>query len=693
MLATHVLIGIVEAVLVVAVFYCQGVQRPFLLRGVLALELAFAFTVPSVTADLRNSKSQESRLVGMAYLLMASVKLMLAALLIASPAHIDLLWAHFFAHHACPWAQTFIGIFQRVGLFKEHRAAMASVIAMLVVLPCGLSIYIGGAFIVLCAACLFYWCSSPKAKQTSFRWHGYSHDHEHESSGQNSDAIDSEVDFRAEVVAHQTSMEVAEANFHREASLANISHSQQVILEDELKSERRNCSLAEAALAQLSAEHMRLISVRDDLEKERKSAQEVRTALAHLEQQPDTLREEVFHLQSQLQAAAATQEAMVVQLDVSRENALTQAEEVKQYQATLARVTADKARIESLRNQALEELSLAQQRQRTSDVWKQDADADLKVALLASEATAQQALQEYKSAETKALYHGTESARLRNSLMSLEAEVTDSKETIAELKLNLTEEAIVAQDRKQLWKLAEENSTTPQVDRSISMTSLRQTEELRASELRCIQQAEELQISERAAASAFAEWQNAEAILSTSQGFVEGLEAQNKALRSTQQNLEVQNEVLRSDISNQRLQASNEQEQIQHLRRQVQTLEEELDSREARLMRIEPLVASREQGKPDPRTSSISPARPKRPPEGNRSLSPMDAQNPVRRPVQWLPPGRAQSLIARSSPSIPGSTMSMPSSAPQFATMPPVLQTLGSPVSSPSQSQWPRSMQ
>merc|ERR1719473_191260 len=102
-------VGIMEAVLLVATFLFPGEQRPPLLRGLLALEIAFASTVSAVTTDLRSSNNKESRFVGTAYLLLASVKLVLAALLLASPAAIDLLWAYFFAHHICPWARAFMG--------------------------------------------------------------------------------------------------------------------------------------------------------------------------------------------------------------------------------------------------------------------------------------------------------------------------------------------------------------------------------------------------------------------------------------------------------------------------------------------------------------------------------------------------------------------------------------------------------
>lgn len=813
----HITVGIMEAVLLVATFFFPGEQRPPLLRGLLALEIAFASTVSAVTTDLRSSNDRESRCVGTAYLLLASAKLVLAALLLASPAAIDLLWAYFFAHHICPWVRAFMGIFQLVGVFKGHQSAVASVAAVLLVLPCGPSFCRGGAILALVVIFLLFSFGAASTKQTTEPWFKHSQEHgEAESimsAGQDeSAASDAEALLEAEVVIKEAQAEAAMANYHREMTVASMYHSSQGILEDELKVEKRNCTRAEVALAQLSAEHMRLVSVREELEVEKNVAQEARQALAERTQQPDVLEQAVLRLQSKLHDAEAARETLTAQLGVSQGNCMTAADEVKHLKAALANYSAEEARIEYLKDQALEELAVAR-KMRTAEVWEQDADDALKVALLSSEATAARALQEYTEATSKALQHETESTYVRNLLTSVEAEVMSCQVSMTEIK---EEEAIAAQEKQRLIAVEADLrrrqqfrpitvSTAAQVgsgsifvqqaeELQIShQRSLRQSEELRASERHNLRQAEELRVTERAAASVYAEWQSAETHLAASQGVMNGLEAQREALRS--------------EMASRLLQTSDEQEQIRRLRQQVQTLEEELDSREARLIRVEPLVVSKEQSRIDPRiaSASSSPTRshpriasvsssptksrlqPAPSPSGQfttmpnlqtesqqprsqsqskvgpssptkshlhpvapstsgpfatmpnlqtesqqprsqspykvgkrmvdesslqptRSASPMDAPRTQQRPVQWLPPGRAQSILASSSLSMPGSSSSMSSLPPVLQTgeatlhrpgsatsmpksMPAVLPKGAPPVSSTSRIQRPRSMQ
>lgn len=807
LLAAHIVVGIVEAVLLVAIFCFPGVQRPSLLRGLLAFELAFAFTVSAVTVELRSSKNKETRLVGTGYLLLASVKLVVAALMIASPTSVDLLWAQFFAHHTAPWALAFVGIFQRAGLFAEHRSAVATVAALLVVLPCGLGTCSGGALVALSIAILLYSFGPGRKKDKAVPWFSQSHDHRHamildgdttpildvpqQEHGEdadlarNSDPIHTDAHLYAEIAAQEAHAEAAEADFDREVSLATMAHSKQAILEDELRVEKSKGRRAEVALAQLAAEHTKLVSVREELEFERNRGQQTDTALAL---RAEALGQEITRLQSDLEAAEAAQELTTAQLQISQGNCLMAAEEVKRLKSTLAQAVTEETRTEASKNQALEELAFAQQRL-TSEIWQQDATDVVKVALIKSEATAQKALQEYEVATTKALQHSTECARLRNSLASVEAEVSSSKGSITELKRLLTDEAkaadgatrrevMVAEDMARLSvdmerlssveaylrrELDEEKSQKQFKPMTISAATQagsraeldRQTEELRAAERLTVQrteelraakqqtarQTDELRLSQLATSSVYAEWQNAEAFLAASQGLAEGLEAQNAQLRS--------------QVGTQLLQATDEHQQIQHLRAQVKTLEEELDVKEEQLIRAEPLVvfkgrgslpvdpgvgdpgvggvasalagaAARSpkhvKGRADPRSSSTSPTRPSQglqspqkgamsetnlqpafPVSPTRSLSPMEARQSPQKNVQWLPPGRAQSLLVgaqqwQSMPTttLPSSSQSMPSSALQFQSMPelrPVHQSSASAMSSSSQMERPRSVQ
>lgn len=351
-------------------------------------------------------------------------------------------------------------------------------------------------------------------------------------------------------------------------------------------------------------------------------------------------------------------------------------------------------------------------------------------------------------------------------MTSFEAEVVDSQEAITKLK---EEEAIIAHDRQRLIAVeadllkrqqcrsitvsaaAQVGSASELVQQAeeVKMSERRrfvQSQELQASERHNLQQAEELRVTEHAAATVYAEWQNAEADLTTSQGLVESLEAQR--------------EVLRSELTSRLLHASDEQEQIQRLRQQVQTLEEELDIREDRLIRVEPLVVFKGEGRIDPRTASISssptrsnprmpstssspmrsllnqassPGRPaSRSPQTEsrqrssqspskrvvdesslqhiQSGAPMDATRTAPKNVQWLPPGRAQTILASSSLPIPGLASSMsslpsvlqrgetsvsrPSSTQSMpSSLPAMLPKGASPVSSTSRIQLPRGMQ
>jgi hypothetical protein len=577
--AIHITVGIMEAVLLVAIFFFPGEQRPALLRGLLALEIAFASTVSAVTTDLRSSKDKESRIVGAGYLLLASVKLVFAALLLASPASIDLLWAYFFAHHICPWARAFMGIFQRAGVFKERQSAVATVVAVLVVLPCGPSFCRAGALLALCILFILFSFGAGKTKHPLAHWFG---DREVESITGVERALDvdervtsdREAQLEAEIAIQEENAEAATENFHDEVTVASIYHSGQVALEEELRAEKRNCMRAEGALAQLSAEHMRLISVREELEGERDAAERARAALEEPVQQLDVFEREILRLQSRLVDAQVAQETLEGQLEVSQGNCMTAADEVKFLKVALERSTAEEARVVDLKDQALEELALARQR-RAGEVLSQDANDGLKIALLASEATATRALEEYRDAKSQALQHSTESQYLRGMLTTVEAEVMNCQLSITELQ----EEGAVASAERQELKLSQHRN-------------LRQSEELRASERNNLRQAEELRVTERAAASVYTEWKTAEADLAASRGLVDGLEAQK--------------EMLRAEMNSGFRQASDEQEQIQRLRQQVRTLEEELDSRETRLMRMEPLVVFKETGGTAPHIASTS---------------------------------------------------------------------------------------
>lgn len=709
-LAAHIIIAIVETTLLLAIVFFPGAQRPYILRGLLAFELAFAFSASPATQELRSSNRKENRLVGTSYLLLASLKLGLAALMMASPASITLLFAHFFAHHTGPWAQAFVWIFQRLGLFPEHPYAVATVASLLVVLPCGLGICSGGALVVLSAGFLVFAFGSRKKKPTAVPWFSQSQDHgQEESSGRegheqdasvarDSDTVGAEAHPYSKAQLHaekalfsnaeaEVRAEEAEANFHHEASVASMAYSRQEILEDEVQAERNKGRAAEAALAQLAVEHTRLVAVRDELELERNRGQEADMALAH---RTNSLGVEIMRLQVELETAQATQETIAMQHNASEANCLIEAEEVQRLKVTLAQAVADDARTEASKKLLLEEIKIAQsnclaeaeevkrlkstlaqavakearteasklqfleelnssRQQLTSEVWQQDAD--VKVALLKSEATAQAALEEYQVATSKALQNSIESECLRSSLASVEAEMASSRESMTVLQGILEEqvsaadeaakmEASMAQDMEclgldmrrlssteaQLRKELEEEKVRPQwnpttisaatqagngliagllADRSRELDEdkiARQTAEITASERVLAVQNEELRISKRATSSMHTEWQNAEAFLAAAEGLTEGLEVQNAELHS-------ENAKIHSEMDIQRVNASNEQDQIQHLRRQVQILEEELDLREDQLIRAEPLVVLKGQGTTDPRTASTSPAK------------------------------------------------------------------------------------
>lgn len=348
---------------------------------------------------------------------------------------------------------------------------------------------------------------------------------------------------------------------------------------------------------------------------------------------------------------------------------------------------------------------------------------------------------DYQETNTQLRQEYNSSTLDRQRLFSVEADLR--RELAEEKVLHISAAAQVGSNRGSSAASAEQLRVSEQ-------RSVRQSEELMASQQQNLRQGDELRVTERAAATVYAEWQSAEVHLATSQGQKEELEKQKG--------------VLQAELANRQLQASDEQEQIQRLRRQVQTLEEELDIREDQLIRVEPLVTFTDKGQSRTNTSptrsyvqssssppgplasahpmqSGSPLRgsqsPSRGVMGEASLqrprsgSPLKAQgSPLKAPrdVQWLPPGRAQSILSSSNLSMPGSAQSMPSSLPAvlrkgevslsmpgsvqsmpssaqpgsaqsmpgsaqpgYSSLPPVLG--GSPVSSMSQLQRPQSRQ
>merc|ERR1719387_2558962 len=117
----HAVVTAAEAAVQVVVFFCYPQDRKVFLCLLLGIELVHAVTSIRQLSSLTRGRTRESILVGAAYLGLASGKLLLAGLWLSKPDSLELLWAHFFAHHTSTWALVFDMLLRRTELFPERR--------------------------------------------------------------------------------------------------------------------------------------------------------------------------------------------------------------------------------------------------------------------------------------------------------------------------------------------------------------------------------------------------------------------------------------------------------------------------------------------------------------------------------------------------------------------------------------------